>query len=102
MEMLTERPSAPLASLNKDVSDGSIVAGCQSESPSADAWLQLGSAPSGGTSGKVTAQQRHQWEGHCPAEAPVGRPLPSHRPAPLLCTHIRQELLASWPWCYMP
>lgn len=29
MEMLTERPSAPLTRCNKDVSDGSSIAGCQ-------------------------------------------------------------------------
>ena len=72
MEMLTERPSASLACLNKDVSDGSIIAGCQSENPSADALLQSGSVPSGGTSGKVTPpSQASSAPVHaCPPRAP--------------------------------
>lgn len=58
MEMLTEGPSASLACLNKDVADGSIRAGCQRESPSADVSLQFGSVPSGGSGGKVTPPRR--------------------------------------------
>lgn len=66
MEMLTERPSASCACFNKDVSDGSIIAGC-----------------------RVRTHQLTQCSSleACPAEAPVGRSLPSRRLAPILCTH---------------